>query len=721
MRWQILFLIDWAVIAVSFFNTIAMIWLGLTVLLNTQRRRWGAWAAGGGLLLGGLFFAGHSAVVGRELGTFPREMDFWWRIGWIPFVGAPYLWYLVVAWYSRVLGTKLHRIWLGIVTLLGLTALALLVVANPLPTYGEMLARNPNAILSIGGIPAAVLVYPAYSVLCVVLSLSALRRPARPDRFMGDLARQRARPWLIATSLLLLLISLAVGIAVAAILYGLRTRVFDVTSLRALVLFIAFDLFISGLVAITVVLVGRAVASYEIFTGKALPSGGLFRQWRRSLLLAAGYGTLIGWSLSGLAPAFDPIYILMLATLLMTVFFALLSWRSFVERERNIAHLRPFVANQQLYERIVRPTALPDLDPTAPFHALCADVLGTQLAYLVTLGPLTELVGPGLAYPRRAQLPSPLPTELARRFTSPQTDCFPLDPRQYAGAVWAVPLWSERGLIGVLLLGEKRDRGLYTQEEIDIARTAGERLLDTQASAEIARRLMDLQRQRLSESQVLDRRTRRVLHDDVLPRIHTAILQLVESGAQRDNAEQLQTTIHHLQTQLTDVHRQIADLLHDMPATAASEVTRLGLIGALRQAVELELSNAFDKVTWRASSEAEQSARSIATLNAEVLFYAAREAVRNAARYGRHADSSRPLRLDVAVDCRASMLEIAIEDDGVGLGSTARGADGSGHGLALHSTMMAVIGGTLTVESAAGRFTRVTLALPWEAAEATGR
>ena len=48
-----------------------------------------------------------------------------------------------------------------------------------------------------------------------------------------------------------------------------------------------------------------------------------------------------------------------------------------------------------------------------------------------------------------------------------------------------MPLWSERGLIGVLLLGEKRDGGLYTQEEIEIARASGERLIDTQASAEM--------------------------------------------------------------------------------------------------------------------------------------------------------------------------------------------------------------------------------------------
>ena len=54
---------------------------------------------------------------------------------------------------------------------------------------------------------------------------------------------------------------------------------------------------------------------------------------------------------------------------------------------------------------------------------------------------------------------------------NPQQLCLALDPQSFGGAVWAIPLWSARGLIGSLLLGEKRDGSLYTQEEIEIART----------------------------------------------------------------------------------------------------------------------------------------------------------------------------------------------------------------------------------------------------------
>jgi signal transduction histidine kinase len=243
----------------------------------------------------------------------------------------------------------------------------------------------------------------------------------------------------------------------------------------------------------------------------------------------------------------------------------------------------------------------------------------------------------------------------------------------------------------------------------------------------MARRLMALLRQRLAESHVVVRRARRVLHDDVLPRLHTAMLMLsahesaLRSPLSVASDSEHQTTDHGLQAinhgpteavaLLADVHRQIANLLHAMPATAAPEVARFGLIGALRQAVDGELGSAFDGVRWQIEPQAEQLIQTIPALNAEVVFYAAREAIRNAARYGRNGDPARSLHLTVSV-AQHNGLEIVIEDDGVGIGAAEASAEGSGQGLGLHGTMMAVIGGALTAESAPGGYTRIALALP---------
>ncbi|HEX9370565.1 MAG TPA: hypothetical protein VF897_06140, partial [Roseiflexaceae bacterium] len=398
-------ILDWAIIAVSLFNTIILLWLGLTVLLNADRRRWDTWAAGGGFLLGGLFFVGHSAVVGRVIGTFSAEMEFWWRISWVLIAGAPYMWYLVMLAYTGVLDAGRHRAWLLITTLLGGTAVALLTLSDPLPTYRAIVERTPLTIFSFAGVPVAVLVYPVYSVLCFILSLSALRRPEASERFMGDLARRRARPWLVAASLVLLVVSLSVGVAAAWFLTSVQSRPPALFFLRMLPPLMGFDLLISGMVAVAIVLTGQAIVSYEIFTGKALPRGGLLHYWRRSLMLAAGYGALVGASLS-IPPLteVDSIYRLLLATVLMTLFFALLTWRSYVDRERGMDRLRPFVASQRLYERMLHPASPPDMDIAAPFRALCEDVLGARVAYLAALGPLAPLVGPGLTYSGKGRM-----------------------------------------------------------------------------------------------------------------------------------------------------------------------------------------------------------------------------------------------------------------------------------------------------------------------------
>ena len=124
-------------------------------------------------------------------------------------------------------------------------------------------------------------------------------------------------------------------------------------------------------------------------------------------------------------------------------------------------------------------------------------MLGARAAVLSAVGALAPLVA-SLKYPNDVDMAPPTADGIAR-FDSPQTMCVPLD-----AARWAVPLWSERGLIGVLTLGEKSDGGVYSQEEIEIARASGERLIDTRASAELARRLMALQRQRVAETQLLD-------------------------------------------------------------------------------------------------------------------------------------------------------------------------------------------------------------------------
>ncbi len=698
-------ILDWAILAVSLFNTILTLWLGLTILLNAERRVWGIWVAGGGVLGAGLFFVSHSFIVGEGFNLFSQQVDLWWHIGWWPVIALPLVWYISTLWYAGFWEAdsalrRRQRVWFPLAILLALALGVMLFVANPLPSLALTSRIDVNTGPILFGIPLLVILYPIYILGCISLSLDALIRPGPSERMMGDLARSRARPWLIMTAVALLFVSLLVAYIMLWIARHASQSLSIITLRVALV-----DLAVAALITGAILCVGQAVVAYEVFTGNTLPRHGLQHHWRSAIVIAAGLATVIS---AGLTLNVSAIYQLLSTTVLLAIFYALLSWRTFTERERYMRQLRPFVASQRLYDHLLTPPAgeeiaspLPEADIVTPLHALGADVLGAKQLVLAPVGLLAPLVGPAIS--DTGQHP-PLPplAEITSQLTSPQTICVPLDPARYNGAQWAAPLWSARGLIGLLLLGEKNDGGLYTQEEIELARASGERLIDTRASAEMARRLMSLQRHRLAESQLLDRRARRILHDDILPQLHTAMLAL-NGGANSADALAL----------LATVHRQISDLLHNLPA-AAPDVARSGLVSALKFMVNGELANAFDAVDWRIEPEAELRAQAIPPLTAEVIFYAAREAIRNAARHGRGDNPQSSLCLQVSVGWEAG-LKITIEDNGVGVTAThTHGVNGggSGQGLALHSTMMAVIGGTLAIESVPGKLTRVLLTLP---------
>jgi signal transduction histidine kinase len=337
------------------------------------------------------------------------------------------------------------------------------------------------------------------------------------------------------------------------------------------------------------------------------------------------------------------------------------------------------------------------------------------------MGRLVVLTGPPLVYGPREQIASlPATSELALLFPSSEMRCVPVNPIRYAGASWAVSLWNDRGLAGALLLGEKQDGGIYTQEEMEIAQASGERLLDVLAGAEMGRMVMGLLRRRIAEVKLLGGQGRRILHDEVLPQLHTAILQLEGSayGAERPDQEAASSV-----ETLTAVHRQLSDLIRAVPTAAPHQLARHGLVAALRHLVQDDFGGDFEEITWQVESETVAAAGDIPLFMGEAIFYAAQEAIRNAARHGRGDDPKRTLHLDVSVKWQEGLC-IAIQDDGVGLNVPDRLASeqpsGSGSGLRFHSAMLAVIGANLELESRTEYGTRVTISLPQSMLSATG-
>jgi signal transduction histidine kinase len=695
------FFITWALVAVSLFNTILLLWLGITLWLNANRRDLGIVVIAVGFLLGSAFFVAHAALLLSDTWQLTRSNTLWLAVAVTPVTLLPYVWYVVLLRYSGYWADedsdlrRRHHPWvvsLAVILLIGLGCLVLLgipyvpIFRGLMPWVWSLRAMVKTELF---GIPLVALGYSLYVLACVLLSLDALHRPGASNRMLGDVARARARPWLVAASLLLT----AVGVLVAAVLVWTITNTrYDGVYLltrTALATIGWFDLVISVLIAAVVLLLGQAMTTYELFTEKPLPRQGLARQWRRSITLAAGYGVLMG---GALAWGLEPVYAVLLTALLMTVFFALLSWRASVDWEQAMRQLRPFVTSQHWYEAVtdVRPG---EQELTLPFRALCENLLNTTTAHLLPIGSTATLVSPQ-SYPAAASAPTL--DGLAQRNDFARRLIVGVDPAQYGGAIWAVALWREQGLVGALLLGPRRDGSLYAQEEIEIARATGERLIDLTASVALSQRLMALQRERMAATQVLDQQTRRALHDEVLPLIHTAMLSLA-SGATTEAAIQ----------QLSAAHQEVSNLLRALPPTVAPEIARLGLLDALKRMVAVEFSAAFDEVTWRCDEGIEAQAARLSPLAAETLYYAAREAVRNAAKHARQPDRPAGLRLTLAAHVADHQFQLAIADNGPGLPQT----PGNGQGLALHSTLMAVVGGSLALETLPGQGTRVVLAV----------
>ncbi len=697
--------LNWALIAISLFNAILLLWLALTVWLNADQRSPGAMVAAGGFLLGSFFFVSHSALLMKNGNLYltPGAIP-WFVMGLAPVVLLPATWYLVILWHAgywdapdSALRRRHHR-WLWL--LMSIVAAALASLALMGIPYLPFLHRLSPAIwperellrYPIFGIPLATAAFPIYVLLSMTLSLDAILHPEPSRRLMGDEARRRARPWLIAASVLLLLVAIVVAVVVLWTVPQARAQsgiyIFTSRTFNAIGL---LDLIAEGLIAGVILMLGQAMAAYELFTGKALPRRGLANQWRRAAALAGGFSLVVGGLLTLNRP---PIYVALLSALLIAAFAALSGWRIFQEWDRSMQQLRPFVSSQRWYESLTANHAAKTPDP---FHALCRDLLNTSIAYLIPTGPLAPFVlprsyPPGRNIPETGEVIAQLPANAL---------IAPIDAGRYDGCAWAIPLWSERGRIGVMLVGPRRDGGLYAREEIEIARATGERLIDAEASLALSRRLMALQREHMAATQLLDQRTRRILHDDVLPLIHTAMLALAADEGKTMALEQL-----------SQAHQDVSDLLRELPAVTTPDITRLGFIPALRRTAETEFGRNFDAIHWEIDNDAARALNQLNPQAQEAMFYAARELVRNAARHAFPAghDSHRKLILRAWIN--DDMVQLSVEDNGVGVSST----EDPGRGLGLHGALMAIAGGSLALESRAGRYTRGVLQMPIDVA-----
>jgi two-component sensor histidine kinase len=582
-----------------------------------------------------------------------------------------------------------------------------------------------------------------------------------------------ARPGLLLAALLMVGLTTTLGVLVVQSMlnwFGYGQRLPDASPATVLppgspVPFnlLILDFLATGAVALVILLIGYSIVRHGVLIERPLARRGFFEQWRGIVIVATLVAILIAVLVALTESSLGG---LLLITCLATGAYALFTWSGYTAHDRYIALLGPFVRStaQRHWLNTDLPRTEQDLEHL--FFHLCHDVLGVQCAYLAVLtGAVrrnftyrwpSELV-PGPQWgktPRRAS--GELVLALAERLLEMPASPASLGRRiqVYANEqpiiVWILPIYNERGLAATLYLGPREDGAVFTDEDMNLAHACGQRILDTLGDHEAMQAVANLLRRRVVDVKLLGAQQRRVLHDEILPQMHLALLQLerlrslpessehtepspLETPAQeaagadgslektdaRENAMQARRqSVDEAIALISDTHRRLAAMMRATAPGAPHRLERDGLINAIQTMLEQDFQNAFDEIEWHVTEETAASIDELVSpAVAELIFAAVQEALRNAARHARGADLHRELRLTFSATWNPidRSLELIVADNGVGLDSADDSTTGTGGGLLTHSALLAIAGGSLNITSTPDAGVTVRIGLPAEA------
>jgi signal transduction histidine kinase len=285
---------------------------------------------------------------------------------------------------------------------------------------------------------------------------------------------------------------------------------------------------------------------------------------------------------------------------------------------------------------------------------------------------------------------------------------------------WVMPIYDDLGPVATLYLGPRHDGAVFSDEDMDLAHACGQRILDTLRDHEAMQAVAALLRRRNIDVKLLSAQHRRVLHDELLPLMHLALLRLetvrrfVTDEHEQIASGEAQAALNEAIEQISDTHRRLAAMMRATTPSAPHRLERDGMMHAIHTMITNDFQQAFDEIEWRVSEETAQRIDEIVPpALAELIFAAVQEALRNAARHGRGTDVHRRLCLILKASL-STHLEITVADDGVGITSASSSTTGTGGGLLTHSALLAIAGGSLTVKSAPGEGVSVRILLPSE-------
>ncbi len=514
----------------------------------------------------------------------------------------------------------------------------------------------------------------------------------------------------------------------------------------------ALDMVSVGAVALIILLVGYSVVRHGILIERPLARRGFFEQWRGIVIVATTVALLIVLLVNLTSSKLGG---LLLITTLATAAYALFTWSSYTARDRYIAMLGQFLRNTNSHHWLNTDLQKTEQSLESLFFHLCHDVLAVQCARLTILsGPIRRTFN--YRWPATAtddvlaeiRPPDSLRAEGADQLSANIAQRPALKPRLQGRKpgeahnpaprraritlngkrmiCWILPIHDELGLVAMLYLGPREDGAVFTDEDMNLAHACGQRILDTLGDHEAMQAVAALLKRRIVDVKLLGAQQRRVLHDEILPQMHLALLRLetlrslipveqtVPPQPQQD-ADQSASLIHAVDEtveMITDAHRRLAAMMRATATGAPHRLERDGLMRAIHTMLNQDFQHAFDEVYWCVSEETERVIdEKTPPAIAELIFAAVQEALRNAARHARGTDIHRRLRLTLKASCDPH-LEVIVSDDGVGILSASSSTTGTGGGLLTHSALLAIAGGSLTIKSIPGEGVSVRIVLP---------
>lgn len=774
-------------LALSIFDTVSFIWLALTVWLNGDRQTSIARLGVVGLGFSALFFFIHALLISKPLTPTGSSipLDFWWRLIWLPAISVPYIWFAIGLHYAALInqGWRRRRPLLLICSgIFGCLLLVMLIINRTtftyvgtlrLLAYGDLFDDTNAGLFSPPVLlPVLFLIYVTFCAIGPWFTLGRINRLWRA--FWGTIKKRKsntkdgasptlrtptlrselakafwddptevelleepvlswhlARPILFLAAILMVILTTTLGILGTWSITdwfevqrnGIAQLPMDTIPLNLLIL----DLLATGSVAIMILLVGYSIVRHGILIERPLARRGFFEQWRGIVIVSTAIAILIALLVSF---THGTVGGLLLITSLATGVYALFTWSTYTAHDRYIALLGPFLRSTNLRHWLNTDQKKTEQGLEDLFFLLCRDILAVKWARLTVMAGSVrrnfDYRWPTIA---KEQIKYTLPKKVTGNVVeeekrTPVRLRLSIDGK--ATICWVLPIYDELGLVATLYLGPRQDGAAFTDEDMDLAHACGERILDTLGDHEAMQAVAALLRRRIVDVKLLGAQHRRILHDDILPQMHLALLRLeslrsfadVETAPPiREEGTAPEQVLNEAVAMISDAHRRLAAMMRATAPSAPHRLERDGLMHAIHSMLEQDFQHAFDEVEWCVSEEVAHCIDEVTPpAIAELIFAAVQEALRNAARHARGSDVHRRLCLTLKASCAQvdSDLEVIVADDGVGIISADSSTTGTGGGLLTHSALLAIAGGSLTLKSSPGEGVTVRIYLPAE-------